>query len=441
MSTPRDERPTHELRVQQSGVTGHNADTDDLVADLDIYEALINPHDASGAKSNRGGMGAPMMMAPGMGGGGGAAGPAAAAGGRLGGAPGGVPAGTAAAGVGLAGGPGAGGLSGGGAGLAGGAGAGGGGLGGVPGAGLHGSGLPGGAGGLGGFPLSGTRAAGVTPPSTDLSGPDLDADRFSPGGSSWNPSSTTPATSSFARPTDTTPRPPLDAWSPERGTSPSTLSGRPSVPSSWTSPDLTPPKDLGRHTASPLPTPGAPSSFATVPSHHTPDLGAAAPGLGSPSASSLGSPSAPGLGSPGGPGAGVLGGIDGVGGSGGGSRAPGQGDPSQQPVEVTPEGLHEEAKHWAETAKTFGSGVTDKVAALHPSSSDFGMMKDAFPPYGSLLERLKTLTRAGGKEFQAISDALQAASGNYQDAEDQNTADAKRIPTTGGGSGRPAAMQ
>ena len=65
MSTP---TPDKELRVQQSGVTGHRSDTDDVVGGVEIYEALVNPHDGSGGQSGqRGGAGgSPMMMPPGM---------------------------------------------------------------------------------------------------------------------------------------------------------------------------------------------------------------------------------------------------------------------------------------------------------------------------------------------------------------------------------------
>jgi hypothetical protein len=52
----------HEERVQESGVVGHRYDTDDRLEDLDIYEALVNPHDGQGGSRKRGGGGAPAMM-------------------------------------------------------------------------------------------------------------------------------------------------------------------------------------------------------------------------------------------------------------------------------------------------------------------------------------------------------------------------------------------
>ncbi len=58
---------SHSERVQASGVVGHSYDTDDQIEDLDIYEALVNPHDAEGG-SKKGGAGGPGMMPPPMGG-------------------------------------------------------------------------------------------------------------------------------------------------------------------------------------------------------------------------------------------------------------------------------------------------------------------------------------------------------------------------------------
>jgi hypothetical protein len=51
-----------EERVQESGVVGHSSDTDDRLEDLDIYEALVNPHDGRGGSQNRGRGGAPAVM-------------------------------------------------------------------------------------------------------------------------------------------------------------------------------------------------------------------------------------------------------------------------------------------------------------------------------------------------------------------------------------------
>ncbi len=67
---------SHEERVQKSGVVGHSHDTDDL----DIYEALVNPHDGHGAGHKKGGPGGPTMMAMGGTGAGSSTDPSTAAG-------------------------------------------------------------------------------------------------------------------------------------------------------------------------------------------------------------------------------------------------------------------------------------------------------------------------------------------------------------------------
>lgn len=70
-----------EYRVNKPGYTNITAGGEDTDAELDIYEALIDPHE--GGKSGRGGPpGAPMMMPPMM------AGPGAGAGATGGGAAG-----------------------------------------------------------------------------------------------------------------------------------------------------------------------------------------------------------------------------------------------------------------------------------------------------------------------------------------------------------------
>ena len=51
-----------ERRVQEAGVVGYTAGSDDLLSDIDLYEALINPHDGSGGKGKGGAGGSPMMM-------------------------------------------------------------------------------------------------------------------------------------------------------------------------------------------------------------------------------------------------------------------------------------------------------------------------------------------------------------------------------------------
>ena len=110
----------------------------------------------------------------------------------------------------------------------------------------------------------------------------------------------------------------------------------------------------------------------------------------------------------------------------GGSKASG-GPPGETPVEVTPEMLHKEAQHWADTSDAWTKTITDRIKSLTSDRTKFGMMADAFPSYSDLLERLKTLAASGGQEFKAISDALQSASGDYQEAEEQNKQSAKQL--------------
>jgi hypothetical protein len=82
--------------------------------------------------------------------------------------------------------------------------------------------------------------------------------------------------------------------------------------------------------------------------------------------------------------------------------------------------LHKEAQHWDDTAGQFTGAVSNPVQSLAPSSVDFGMMVDAFGPYSDLLNRMKTWSIQAGAEFTSISEALQSASGDYQDTEVTN---------------------
>ncbi len=162
-------------RVQEAGVTGYTAQSDDLLGELDLYEALINPHDGSGGKGKGGAGASPMMMPPMAAGGGGGMPASGMPGGGIGGvALGGAGrvGGTAAAGLAPSGGAGGiappGGLSG-----IGGGGAGGGGLklpdgGGGGDSALGGPGSGGGIPGLGG---GGTAAAGLKAPTSGLPDP------------------------------------------------------------------------------------------------------------------------------------------------------------------------------------------------------------------------------------------------------------------------------
>jgi hypothetical protein len=101
-------------------------------------------------------------------------------------------------------------------------------------------------------------------------------------------------------------------------------------------------------------------------------------------------------------------------------------------VKASPEMLHKEAQHWDDTSHQLAADVTNPVGNQSPSSVDFGMMKDAFPSYNDLLNRLKKWSTEAGTEFSAISDALQSASGGYSDTEATNTATATQT-----GSSRP----
>jgi hypothetical protein len=166
--------PGREERIQEPGVVGHSYDTDDRLGDLDIYEALINPHDDQGAGQKKSGAGGPMMMPMGGSGSGSSTGTSAGAGTTAAGAAKGTSAASAGAGSGS-------GFSGTGVSGIGGAGYTPSGLGadslsGVGGAGLSGLSSSLGTGGLSssgsswGAPSFGTGAAGLTAPTLDQLG-------------------------------------------------------------------------------------------------------------------------------------------------------------------------------------------------------------------------------------------------------------------------------
>jgi hypothetical protein len=90
--------------------------------------------------------------------------------------------------------------------------------------------------------------------------------------------------------------------------------------------------------------------------------------------------------------------------------------------------LHKEAQHWDDTARELTAAVVHPVNALAPSSVDFGMMVAAFAPYSDLVNRMKKWSSAAGAEFASISDALQSASGDYQDTEATNASVSRTIP-------------
>ena len=211
---------THEERVQESGVVGHSYDTDDRIGDLDIYEALVNPHE-EGAGQKKGGAGGPMMMP--MGGAGAGSGSSAGSSTAAGTAGSGALKGTSAASAGTGGASGFSGTTGAGVGGIGGTGFGGGsglgtdalaGVGGAGGglSGLSGLGTGGGAGGLSGSswgsPSFGTGAAGLTDP-TNLPGTD-------PGSTTGGITLPTVPTT----PTPTIPTPTIPTTSPGGSTSP-----------------------------------------------------------------------------------------------------------------------------------------------------------------------------------------------------------------------------
>ena len=210
-----------EERVQESGVVGHSFDTDDRLGDLDIYEALINPHDEQGA-GQKGGAGGPMMMPMGGSGSGSSTGTSAAAGtGAVGAARG-----TSAASAGAGGGSG---FSGTGVSGLGGAayapsGLGAGSLSGVGGAGLSGLSSPSGTGGLSGsgsswgIPSFGTSAAGLTDPTLDRLGT---AAGTTPTGGFTVP--TLPTTPTQTIPTPTVPAPTAPSPNPGGASSPITM--------------------------------------------------------------------------------------------------------------------------------------------------------------------------------------------------------------------------
>lgn len=121
------------------------------------------------------------------------------------------------------------------------------------------------------------------------------------------------------------------------------------------------------------------------------------------------------------PGGGAGGGVGGVGG------APSTGSLAVAPVQASPEMLHREAQHWDDTAREFTAAVVDPVDALAPSTVDFGLMVDAYAPYSDLLDRMRTWSSEAGAEFTSISDALQSASGGYQDTEATNSSESTTI--------------
>jgi len=355
-----------EQRAQESGVVGHSYDSDDRIEDLDIYEALVNPHDAEAGATKGGGAGGPGMMPMG-GGAGGGSGKAGTATGGTGAGSATAARGTSAAGAGTAasgiGAPGFAGASSGVGGITGPGGSGPGGLGGLSTAGLGSGGL--GVGGLGSggsnfsMPTLGTSAAGVSDPST--AGFEV-------------PPYTATAPGGFTVPSPGT--------NPGSGTLPSV----PSVPGTG--------PGTGGLTAPTLPNPST--------------------GIKPPSVPSGGGSGIPNAGGPGG----------GVGGAGG---APSTGSLAVAPVQASPEMLHKEAQHWDDTAKEYVAAVADPINALAPLSVDFGMMSDAFPPYSDLLNRMKAWSTQAGAEFTNISDALQSASGDYQDTEELNASESTTI--------------
>lgn len=339
---------THEERVQESGVVGHSYDTDDRIGDLDIYEALVNPHDEHSGGQKKG-AGGPTMMP--MGGAGSGAGSSSGTSSGTSGVPASAAKGTSAAS----------------------AGTGGAGVSGLAGAGFGASGL--GAGGLSG---AGSASAGLSGLSSGLGSGGL-----SSGGSAWGlPSSGTGA----AGITDPT----LDLTGSGTGST-----GGITIPTVPTSSTPT------------IPTPTVPGTGGTTPSPIK------MPSTTVPSTSGIKAPSTSG---------GSGGGIPGAGGGGGGGAN--TSNLGVKTVKASPEMLHQEAQHWDDTSHQFAANVTNPVGNQSPSSVDFGMMKDAFPSYNDLLNRLKKWSTEAGTEFAAISDALQSASGGYSDTEATNTATA-----------------
>lgn len=354
-------------RVQQSGVVGHSHDSDDIIEDLDIYEALVNPHDAQGGQKKAGG-GSPTMMPMGAGGaGGGAAGKtgvgtagpgsptlgkgtsAASAGGSGTGASG-IGSGYGGAGLGTDGLGGVGGAGSGLGGLGGGLGAGGLGTGGL------GSGVP-----TWRMPTGGTNAAGMDDPTAGVKIPGFDPPGTVPGSGSGIPTPTVPGGSSTV----------------------------PSVPGAGNTP-----------TVPTMPSPGSTPTGPGAGGVKPPTVPTGGGGAGVPSA--------------GGAGAGGAGGAGGL---------------AAAPVKASPEMLHKEAQHWDDTSRDFGATVVQPVNDLAPSTVDFGMMVDAYAPYSDLLNRMKTWSTQAGAEFSSISDALQAASGGYQETDATNTSASSTIST------------
>jgi hypothetical protein len=98
-----------------------------------------------------------------------------------------------------------------------------------------------------------------------------------------------------------------------------------------------------------------------------------------------------------------------------------------QAVEASPEMLRKEAQAWDQNSQDMGSGVADKVAPLSPSAVAFGMVKDAYPSYNDVLDRVKAWADSAGAEFAAISDALNAAAVGYAETDATNVSATKTI--------------
>lgn len=351
---------TREERVQESGVVGHSYDTDDRIGDLDIYEALVNPHEG-GPGQKKGGAGGPTMMP--MGGAGAGSGSSTGSSSAAGTTGAGPLKGTSAASAGTGAASGISGTSGAGVG------------------GLAGPGFGGGP-GLGTDALAGVSGAGGGLSSLSGLGSGLGSSGLS--GSSWGSPSFGTGAAGLTDPTANLP-----------ATDPGHAPGGITLPRVPTTPTPTTPT-IPRPT---IPTTGGSTAPITMPSAPTP------------SASGIKAPSAGGVG----------GGMPSGGGGGAGANTS---DLGVKTVKASPEMLHKEAQHWDDTSKELAADVTNPIGNQSPSSVDFGMMKDAFGPYTDLLARLKKWSTEAGTEFSAISEALQAASGGYSDTEATNTATA-----------------
>lgn len=391
-------------RVTESGYVGIGAEAHDELEDLDLYEALINPHDQSGGGKDNG-RGGPMMMPPmGMAGGG------AAGSGGAGGMPAGIGANAMGAGAigGMAGGK-------------------------LPGAGMPGGGMPGGGtmpaggGGLGssfagGGGGGGTMAAGV---GSELGGGGsyVPSD-FSGGGGGYTPSEYggsdgggyTPP--DYSRDSNLQNPPDYDTGKKD-----------PYTPGDW---------DTGDHGTT---KPGDDPTDTDLPDfdkdkYTPPDYDTDLPDATTPPISDL--PTGGGAFTPpSGIGGGIGGGGGGIGGGGLGGIDGLTGEPTAEEIQVSVAALRTEADIWEDLADEYKS-IARKEAQLEIDTGTYGWINncDASPKLSSayffLHRNVFHALALGETEFRAIAETLRTNADKYDDTESSNEQATTQVETATG---------